>query len=269
MPRVFKRQAGSLTFLSRHVVLDHLAWEIMRGLPKDFATRHERVLVFCGVHKGFGLHWLRSGYKVALQTEQMYDETGKPLWGQSNKRARRLAFAARTADLVLDLSAANRRFYLEHCPGALARGKIRFGPWIFPSRPLPFDPGGEESVAFFGSLGRGRRESVIERLDAFPVRMQESGTFFGELYGQVKSCSAVLNVHFEEGVYTEAPRLLTSLYCGKPLVSEPLGAPFVAGKHYVPIDGYGTVESRLVFERLSQFVSDNLSFERFLLDNRI
>lgn len=269
MPRVFKRQAGSLTFLSRHVVLDHLAWEIMRGLPGGFTTQHERVVVFCGTHKGFGLRWLRRGYKIALQTEQMYDETGKPLWGQSKKRARRLAFAARAADLVLDLSAANRRFYEEHCPAALAQGKIRFGPWIFPSRPFPFDPGSEESVVFFGSLGRGRRASVIEDIDGFPVRMLEAGAFFGDLYRQVKPYSAVLNVHFEEGVYTEAPRLLTSLYCGKPLVSEPLGAPFVAGKHYVPIDGYGTVENRVVFERLSRFVSDNLSFERFLLDNRI
>ncbi|RRQ24621.1 hypothetical protein D5687_00175 [Guyparkeria sp. SCN-R1] len=250
-------------------MLDHLAWEIMRGLPEHFATRHERVVIFCGIHKGFGLRWLRRGYKIALQTEQMYDETGKPLWGQTTKRARRLAFAARAADLVLDLSAANHRFYEEHCPGALAQGKIRFGPWIFPSRPLPFNPGGEESVAFFGSLGNGRRASVIDGIDGFPVRMLESGTFFDDLYRQVESCSAVLNVHFEEGVYTEAPRLLTSLYCGKPLVSEPLGEPFVAGKHYVPIDGYGKVENQAVFERLSRFVSDNLSFERFLLDNRI
>lgn len=269
MPRVFKRQAKSITFLSRHVMLDHLAWEILRGLPEGVATQHRRVVVFCGIHKGFGLRWARRGYKVALQTEQMYDETGKSLWGQSAKRGRRVALAARMADLVLDLSAANRPFYEEHCPVALAEGKIRFGPYIFPSRPLPFVFGVDESVAFFGSLGGGRRANVIKRIGAFRVRMLEPGTFFGDLYQQVGKCSAVLNVHFEGGVYTEAPRLLTSLYCGKPLVSEPLGAPFVSGEHYVPIDDYGTVDNRAVFERCSRFVSDNLSFERFLCDNRI
>ncbi|KTG17387.1 MULTISPECIES: hypothetical protein [unclassified Guyparkeria] len=250
-------------------MLDHLAWEIIRGLPEQFSPRHERVVVFCGTHKGFGLNWLRRGYKIALQTEQMYDQTGKPLWGQSKKRARRLAFAARAADLVLDLSASNRRFYEEHCPRALAEGKVRFGPYLFPSHPLPFDPDGDQSVAFFGSVGEGRRSGVIERIDAFPVRMLESGTFFDDLYRQVRACAAVLNVHFEDGVYTEAPRLLTSLYSGKPLVSEPLAAPFVAGEHYIPIEAYGTVDNRAIFERLSRFVSDNLSFERFLRDNRV
>ena len=250
-------------------MLDHLAWEIIGGLPEDFTARHEQVAIFCGIHKGFGLRWLRRGYKIALQTEQMYDETGKPLWGQSAKRARRVALAARAADLVLDLSAANRRFYEVYCPGALAKGKVRFGPSIFPSRPLPFDPDGDENVAFFGSIGDGRRASVIKNIQGFRVRMLESGTFFDDLYRQVRGCSAVLNVHFEDGVYTEAPRLLTSLYCGKPLVSEPLGAPFVAGEHYIPIDAYGAVENRAVFERLSRFVSDNLSFAGFLRENGI
>lgn len=250
-------------------MLDHLAWEVLRGLPADLQTCHERVLVFCGVHKGFGLDWLRRGYKIAVQTEQMFDQNGKPLWGQSRKRARRLSFAARAADLVLDLSPANRPFYEAHCPKALAAGKICFGPYLFPSRPLAFDPNGDDSVAFFGSVGDGRRAGVIERIDGFRVRMLESGTFFDDLYRQVGACSAVLNVHFEDGVYTEAPRLLTSLYCGKPLVSEPLGRPFVSGEHYIPIEAYGTVDNRAVFERLSRFVSDNLSFERFLRDNRI
>ncbi|QGT79107.1 hypothetical protein GM160_09535 [Guyparkeria halophila] len=268
MPRVFKRRVGAITFLARHVMLDHLAWEVIRGLPDRFATRHEQVSIYCGIHKGFGASWLRRGYKIALQTEQMFDENGKPLWGQSRKRARRVSFAAWAADLVLDLSAANRRFYEEHCPQALAEGKIRFGPHIFPSHPLPFDSGGDEAAAFFGSIGDGRRVKVLEGLD-FPVRILTSGTFFEDLYQQVRDCSAVLNIHFEQGVYTEAPRLLTSLYCGKPLVSERLGAPFLPDEHYIPIDAHDIVDHRAVFERLSRFVSDNLSFARFLRENRV
>ena len=67
--RVFQRQAGPLTFLSRHVMLDHLAWEILRGLPERCTTAHERVRVFCGIHKGFGADGLRRGYKIAPQTD--------------------------------------------------------------------------------------------------------------------------------------------------------------------------------------------------------
>ena len=111
MGKLFTLRHGRLLFLSRHEVLDQFARDIASGLPEDLPLSRD-VTVYCGVHRSFGLQWLRPGYKVAIQTEQLYDETGKELWGaRSARNLDRIRTALRMAHRVLDLGPGNRKFY--------------------------------------------------------------------------------------------------------------------------------------------------------------
>jgi hypothetical protein len=56
---------------------------------------------------------------------------------------------------------------------------------------------------------------------------------FGQSLNQTLGLSlAIMNIHFQQGVYAEWPRILLAYVNGKILLSEDLGHPLVTGKHY-------------------------------------
>lgn len=264
MGGLFQRRHGNLLFLSRSEVLDQVASDIIAGLPASLTTRRP-VLIYCGVHKRFGMSWLRRGYKIAIQTEQMYDENGRALWGARSERNRKnIRSALQWADCILDLSAANRRFYDEAGLTAKAPGKVIYGPHIFPTRRISYVSPNRESLIFFGHVEGSRREDLIANLSEFAVDRAETGTYADKLRDQIRPHLGVLNLHFEDGVYTEAPRLLASYLCGKPVVSERLGSEFVAGTHYHLIGSDAAFRAREIFENFADLVSERFTFSGFL-----
>lgn len=264
MTRLLDRTRGNLTFLSVHPVLDQMARDILSGLP-DASCDGPPTTVYCGVHQEFGDAWSRPGFRIAIQTEQLYDAGGAALW-PSRKRSnlQRILKAVRRSHSVLDLSASNAAFYdgeLGH-PGN--RRKLSYGPHIFPASPLPYTSPKQEKILFFGWTGGKRRKDVLQGIDRFKVTIVDDGTFFDALDDMIRAHSAVLNIHFEDGVYTESPRLLSAYSCGKPVISEPLDPGFKAGVHYHLLGSDAPFDPQAVFEAFSAHVTCQFSFAAYL-----
>lgn len=264
MAGLLERTEGSLTFLSVHPVLDQMAHDILRGLPEG-ACDGPQTTVYCGVHRDFGTEWARSGYRIALQTEQLFDAGGTPLWPMRKpSNLRHILRAARKAHRVLDLSPFNRAFYAEADPRPKIQRKLVFGPHIFPSAPVPYTPPIRDEAIFVGWTGGKRRKRILRGITGFGVTIVEDGTFFEALTAQIRDHRAMLNIHFEEGTYTEVPRLLTSYLCGKPVISERLDPVFEPGLHYHLLDDPAPMDPERLFSAFSAQVTGRFRFADFL-----
>ncbi|WP_127561929.1 hypothetical protein [Nioella ostreopsis] len=264
MAELFERTRGSLTFLAVHPVLDQMARDILNGLP-DAACDGPPTTVYCGVHQEFGDAWSRPGFRIAIQTEQLYDAGGTALW-PSRKRSnlQRILKAVRRSHRVLDLSAYNATFYDAELGLPKNRRKLSFGPHIFPATPQPYTPPTRDEILFFGWTGGKRRKGMLQGIDRFKVTIVDDGTFFDDLDQMIRAHSAVLNIHFEDGIYTEAPRLLSAYVCGKPVISEPLDPGFEAGQHYHLLGSDTPFDPQAVFEAFSTHVTGQFSFAAYL-----
>jgi len=92
---------------------------------------------------------------------------------------------------------------------------------------------------FFGTVN-ARRKKLIGASEAY-ITLNE-GIFGAALDEKIANASAVLNVHFSAGVYTEYPRLLSAYLAGKPLVSETLSPKLEVGRHYIALGAQTNVE---------------------------
>jgi hypothetical protein len=239
-------------------VLDDIArtfskYHLKKELCKD-------VHIYVGVHK-FRRHLLPKGLNIGIQTEQFFDENGKKLWRHTSwlQMLRQVI----QYDLTLDFSPANRPAY-RFLPKGL-RDRIVFGPKIFPDDDIQFLPSKNTELVFFGGLSARRAEIIQQLSTRCKIRTIKDGTFGEELFSSTKDSLAVLNLHHDEGIYTEIPRLLTAYLYGKPIYSEELGQPLVEGRHYLPIDAaLDKTTAQEVFERFKrEFVHNNL-FSDFL-----
>jgi hypothetical protein len=205
----------------------------------------------------------RRSLLVGLQTEHLLDATGKPMWRTriQNKFMPSLA----RYDVVLDLSEANRPIYADLPTQILSR--VHFGPHIYPAAApaLTMRPGGP--LLFFGAPNH-RRAEHISQLRAAGVAVQEvrKKTFGKALSAAMVTGSAVLNLHFDEGIYSEAPRILKAMLAGLPLVSEELAPPFRAGVHYLTLDHAADDAERLAntYANLTQMLGTGYSLAGFL-----
>lgn len=262
---LYIKRHGGLTFVSRRPLLHQLACEIALGLPAGFRPARNRVVVHCGAHKRIPPRWLMPGFRLAIQTEQLVDENGQRLWGSDMPEiGANLTRAIRDADLFLDLNPANRSYYQQLGLPADALRKLAFGPFIFPDHPPPFSPGTSGKIAFFGNTGGARRGAILSGIAEFKVQCLAPGTYGKPLYAALQQAEAVLNIHFQDGLYTEAPRLLTALLCGKPVASELLAPPFVEGVHYLALGNYDRDRLDPVFRQFAAFTARELSFAGFL-----
>lgn len=260
---LFRRTSGRLTMLSRHDTLDQLARDMLDGLPRDFQPRR-RVCVIVGTHSDFRYLPLWPGFRVGIQTEQFLDADGTPLWGQhKRKMARNLLATLRRLDVMLDINPANEPWYDAAGLPARERAKLRFGPAIFPSEPRLRVPG--QGDLFFGNVN-DRRRTVLDGLAHRAVEVVPAGVYGDALAARLRAADTVLNIHFAEGTYTEAPRLLTAYLAGKPVLSELLAPPFVAGEHYLPLTDTGTLDLDQVHAAFTALVTQHWSFAGFLRD---
>lgn len=257
MKHVIQSQ-GKLHFHSRHPVLDDIA----RTLAKyDFKKLLDKdVHIYVGVHK-FRHTFLPKGLNIGVQTEQFFDADGKKLWRHTSwiKVLRQVS----QYNLTLDLSPANRPAY-NFLPKFL-RNRIVFGPKIFPDDDIEFQPSKKNELVFFGGL-TPRRSQIIRKLaPRHKIMTVKNGTFGDELLSCTKDGFGILNLHHDDGVYTEIPRLLTAYLYGKPIYSEELGHPLVEGRHYLPIDAeLDEAIAKEVFQQFKlEFVNNN-QFSNFL-----
>lgn len=263
-------QRGSLRFICHHSVLNQVAQDIMAGLPQDFRTESRRVNVICGAHHPMTLEWMVPGRKLAIQTEQFFDANGDPLWSYANKAYIELArIAAEKSDIVLDLSACNEALYDELKLSSETRSKILFGPHIFPSEPVAFNTGRNDDYVFYGDSGGERRPDVLQVPRDFGIEVVPNGVYGEKLSKVVSVAKGVVNIHYQTGVYTEAPRLLSAYLHGKAVISEELSAPFVKNVHYGLLGRTEPDKPRELFENFSRLVTAQFSFAKLIRDTGI
>lgn len=205
----------------------------------------------------------RRSLLVGVQTEHLLDATGKSMW-RTHVQDKFLPHLERY-DVVLDLSESNRPIYAD-LPDHI-RARIHFGPFIYPREApaLAMRPGGP--LLFFGAPNQRRADKILQ-LRAAGVTVQEvrKKTFGETLRAVMGTGSAVLNLHFDDGIYTEAPRILKAVLAGLPVVSEDLAPPFQAGMHYLTLDRAATDAGRLAetYANLAQMLGSDYSLAGFL-----
>ncbi|MGA0827657.1 MAG: hypothetical protein ACO3PW_09925 [Gemmobacter sp.] len=217
---------GDVVLCAHHPILRDLA-ATLAG-PAFALPRGRAIELLVGVHD-FARRRPPGRLRIALQTEQLADAQGRPLWAA--RLGRELGGVLGRCDALIDLSPFNANAYARLPPADRAR--VLFGPYIFPDRIPDFVPGTGPELVFFGALNP-RRAAALARISARrPVRVLPPGTFGPALMAALAPAAGILNLHFAEGEYTEAPRLLTALMAGKPVYSEPLAPPLVPGRHYL------------------------------------
>lgn len=258
-----ERPRRQLDHLTVHGVDLYFTHDILRDVAEDLARTIIRPLsrpvdVYVGVHE-IDQPPKTDRFRIGIQTEQFFDANGKKMWYVPRQRfiRRYVTFF----DHLLELSHSNRSVY-DPLPPEL-RAKVRFGPHIFPEAPVEPDFRATPPL-FFGSIN-DRRNGVLRRLTLHrPVGVAPRWTFGANLEPMIAAHGAVLNLHYVDGLYSEYPRLLKAYLRGKPLMSEPLAAPLVAGRHYFDLKAVPTkAATTAVFRNLASFAAEH-SFQAFL-----
>lgn len=249
--------SGGVRFFAGHPVLADVARDLVHSLGEDGPGP---VDVHVGVHRNKAVDRTADTPLVGLQTEQIIDTEGRPMWKAVPPE--RIAEIVDRFDVILDLSDANAPAY-DFLPGA-ARQKVRFGPHIFPQTPPGYRPRGQ-GLVFVGNVNR-RRADLLENIGADAAVTIVPGRTFGRaLSPPIRQSAGVLNLHFQDGVYTEYPRLLKTVLHGKPLFSERLAPPLVAGLHYfAPTDRPTPDQAEAGFDALTRLLCGRYSLAAFL-----
>ena len=259
MKKIQELRLGALTVLSEHPVLNQVAHDLVAGLrPDDLPA--QKITVYVGLHRGFALHLLRTGKKIAIQTEHYFDADGCRM----SRRTKRLRTLINTmfCDKVLDLSPYNKDYYA-FLPNFL-RKRIIFGPHIFPSAKRDFKPGMDHSFIFFGAMN-DRREKVISFQPSGAIKVLSSPTFGHDLSQLIANAAGIVNLHYFDGRYSETPRLLTACLSGKVIMSEMLGDELVPNRDYLLLGNYPTENgAREVYDNFWENFAQHHSFAKFL-----
>lgn len=264
---------GGLKFFAKHPALVDFAALLSEGLGHDFNARaFGNVLVFVGLHEFDREALPEKSVKIAIQTEQYFDEHGKKLWACPS-----FYFLLRQIfkyDLILDISVSNKKAY-RFLPPFLRR-KIVFGPFVFPDMPVKFHPGSDgidriDSFIFVGALSERRSQILRSISKSCSTRIEFVADVFGTaLRRHVRRSMGVINIHYSTGIYTELPRFLLCYIEGKVMYSEQLAAPFVAERHYPMLNklaDVGTDRFKIdaaIFENISLEIASVYKFSSFI-----
>ena len=218
-------QVGDVRFYAKHKILRELLLLILQQseIPSNLSIN-----VFVGIHQWIDDFLPRNVLNIGIQTEQFFDANGQKLWGtirQSHLRLMCLKF-----DVILDFTEFNSPAYQnfnKYC-------KVVFGPYIFPNDKVLPSNKKTTDICFVGAINE-RRERIISALSSeYSIKVIQN-EFGDQLNQRVCECAGILNIHFQDGVYTEWPRILLAYLNGIIFISEDLGHPLVEGRHYLSI----------------------------------
>jgi hypothetical protein len=251
-------QVGEVRFYAKHQILREL---ILLILQQSEVPSNLSINVFVGIH-----HWVddflpSDVLNIGIQTEQFFDANGQKLWGtirQSHLRLLCLKF-----DVILDFTDFNSLAYKninKHC-------RLVFGPYIFPKNKVYPSNKKSTDICFVGGINE-RRDRIISALSSeYSIKVIRN-VFGDHLNKIVCECAGILNIHFQDGVYTEWPRILLAYLNGVILISEDMGHPLIEGRHYVSIysDLSGFCASE-IHENIWNDLAVRYSFSDFLSES--
>ena len=257
---VFTRKRGNILFLSRHRILDDIASDLADGLASTFSP-DRKLAIYVGLHKFFGPDVWRRGYRIGIQTEHYFDQEGDFI-GRRKWEIPIVLKAVRKMDAVLEINPGNRPIY-DALP-IEERSKIVFGPHIFPQSAPGYANYKERKAIFFGTPS-DRRRKILGALDQDKFHSLSGGHFGPDLVDAARRYAAILNIHFDAGVFTEAPKLLLALKSGKPLVSETLSSEWEPHVHYIPTAEFNEeTDLKQVYDAMVHQCCDRFSLQGFL-----
>lgn len=256
---------GSVKARARNQILHQLGQGILQGLSIEDASALGNIEILVGCHDAFYFFNQRPRLRIGIQTEQFLDQAGNELWGMMKKprQIARLFTNLSRVDVMLDINSSNRPWWEAQDLSPTDRAKLHYGPYIFPSEAKKFKGKAGGVNLFFGDLG-ARRKQVVQKLISTEVKVLPRGTYGVKLERELEQSSTVVNIHFDSGVYTEAPRLLTSYLVGKPVMSEMLDEPFIEGVHYLGLENFENDKLEKVYNSFSNLVTEELSFAGFV-----
>jgi hypothetical protein len=228
-------QLGKLFFYAKHPILLDISKFIFEGLSIEKSLKiSSRVNIFIGVHQfdkdDFSDY---PGINIGLQTEQFFDESGKKLWGA--QAFHQVINGLFSLDYLIDFSHSNQRAYVS-VPISLIKAKMIYGPYIFPDKEIDHRGPEDGHLVFIGALSE-RREMLLKKLTNLGIKVKSiQGVGGSEALSLISESEGLVNIHFEDGVYSEWPRVLMAYLSGRILFSETLSADLVAGRHYIKID---------------------------------
>lgn len=253
---------GNLRFLSRHPVLDQLAADMANYVSNPIALR-KNINIYVGTHKFRRIHIRKSGLNLGIQTEQLIDETGNKMW-RKQKKYRTIRDIMRY-NRILDLSLSNSKVY--NWLPEIFKSKIDFGPFIFPTDKIAYSKGNIKKTLFYGFMNERRRQ-IINGIEKNTINCCAPDTFGAKLSDEIKDHMGVLNIHFNDGIYSEWPRVLSAYIHGKPIISEQLCSLFHANQDYIDLkninkfDGYEDI-----FKNFQNEIARNYKLSEYIIKN--
>lgn len=267
-------QLGNLFVFAKHPILVDVSKLLVNGLDLDEMLKiSSRVNIFVGVHQ-FDKEDLSSfqGLNIGVQTEHFFDEDGKKLWGVNIFYQTIRALSA--LDCLIDFSHANRKAYAR-LPNFLIKSKIIFGPYIFPKKNVFVSDDENDDLVFIGAINQ-RRSDALEGIEhmGHPINRVQ-GVHGDDALSLIAKSKALIKLHFEDGVYSEWPRILMAYLSGKIIISEKLSSDLIPGRHYIEIDSMseflksdpsGQLKiNRKMIDNMSQDFLEKYSFQNLLL----
>lgn len=245
---------GRVKFYAKSQVLIDLCLMIIEG--NNVSNINHDINVYVGIHQWLFEKIPNNILSIGIQTEQLYDDTGKRI--SNHRYSYSTIFYQNKFDIIVDLSKSN---YL-----AYTGKNIIFGPYIFPESCVTYDLNNINSYngIFFGHLSE-RRVYILNNLpNIFNINIA-NGFYYNELMPLIRDSKFVLNIHNEEGKYTEWPRLLLAYLRGKSLVSENLCSELLPGTHYILIgDHIDEKKLKNVFDNITEDFCSKYSFINLL-----
>lgn len=243
-------------FICTHQTLREFSYDLLNSMS-DLEWRHATVF-YVGAHRDFSDFWDTNELKIVIQTEQYCDVHGRFLWSAGKtSEVSNIWKAAHECDYFWDLSVSNIQFYKKIGLYEIIEPKFISGPYVFSEKPRLIQPATSSNVVFYGALNE-RRRRLIKQHNEMPIKVLKK-TYGDKLTAKILQSAAVLNLHFDEGVYSEIPRILSAFNRGKVLVSEELAYPFLHNKHYVGLESWQRRDYGLVFEALADLVTSRYS----------
>ena len=248
-------------FLADHPILKTVSLDLLESF-KDIHFP-KAITFYVGAHRSFSGYWSKKNIRIAIQTEQFYDSSGRKLWSFDNGEVlQNIKISLKNCDVFWDLSKDNARFYEENELDTVIGGKGVFGPYVFKKNYEKMRKIVNPHLVFYGTPN-DRRNELIKEFKSPKVQVLKR--IYGDrLNKMIDQSAGVLNLHFEEGTYTELPRVLSAYNRRRVLVSETLAAPFVSLEHYLPLDGIGLSNADKIFNNFSALVADEYNFEILL-----
>ena len=244
---------GGIRLVAKHPLLVDFAEDLSRGLPINTSLKGTVVI---GGH--YDVPRRDSEPLILIQTEHYLDAAGQPMFRVAGNQMKR-RFVDHF-DHILDLSLANPPAYTFLRPKK--QRKITFGPYVFPSTPVPRSPGGR-GLAFAGNVN-GRRAEIIASLGDAVIRIPQR-TWGIDVHRAFCEAEAILNIHYIDSIVTEAPRLLKAYMAGKPVVSEELASPLQMGRHAIGLHTqFSSADLDAVFDAFDHEIARKFRFISYL-----